>query len=74
MQVTWSCSHSCSRWAGRSERKGACVGRYLSPLSGPRKSNAHWKSSWQQFSSDQSAALLQFVTKKFGYITEFYSH
>lgn len=41
------------------------VGAFISPLSGCRKSNARWESSWQQFSSDRSAALLQFMTKEF---------
>lgn len=55
----WPCS-------GCSSRRGAGgIGAFISPLSGCRKSNARWESSWQQFSSDRSAALLQFMTKEF---------
>lgn len=55
----WPCSCCCSR------RGAGGTGAFISPLSGCRKSNARWESSWQQFSLDRSAALLQFMTKEF---------
>lgn len=53
--------HAFVAAAGRQEGWGA----FISPLSGSRKSNARWELSWQQFSSDRSAALFQFMTKEF---------
>lgn len=58
-ECPWPCSCCCSR------RQAGEVGAFISPLSGCKKSNARWESSWQQFSSDRSAALLQFMTKEF---------
>lgn len=57
------CPQPCSRCCSR--RQVGKVGAFISPLSGCKKSNARWESSWQQFSSDRSAALLQFMTKEF---------
>lgn len=60
VKISWPCSPCSSRHRGAGGSRA-----FISPLSGCRKSNARWESSWQQFSSDRSAALLQFMTKEF---------